>query len=664
MAQASGSSEGPSSSRGRTAWQFGPAKLDVALGRLQVGSHFTDLDHSTHGILLCLLRSANQVVLKDTLLEAGWPGRVTTESSLTKAIHRLRAALNDTDGSQIRTVHGYGYQLMLPARCIEVVDDVDETVPAAAPPPTLAEPGRAPLRALALVGLCLLVAVTAAWGWRATHPAPRLAAAMPVAESSVPMAKPSLAVMPFQDVGADKNQQYLGDGMAEEVISLLSKMTTVRVASRRASFRLRDEALSTPEIARRLDVEMILQGSVRRDGDKLWVQAKLVRGADGSTLWTEDFDRKLDDIFVVQREIAVDVLDRLRIQLIGAVPPPRSMNPHAYPLVLEADELANKNTVEGNAAAVALYKKAIALSPREAWAWQGLGRVYSNQANFGEIPRAEGTRLAKMALHRALSIDPDYGFTYANLASVAFTLENDRRTAAKYYEIAMAKSPGEQGIVTSVAVFLQSFGRMDDAIRLHRFALQRDPDSAVILGDLGVDYYFVRKWPEAIDYSRRALSRSPDYVGAHAIIATSMLLSGGDPDEALEEMRAEQNEIFRMSGLPLAFDALDRKVEADAALEQFLRKHGDTQPILVAAIHAERHDVDLAFEWLEKALLANDSYLSYVPIEPLLRNLHDDPRWTPFLRRAGLTPEQLADVQLRVTLPSPTPDMVASQPPK
>jgi tetratricopeptide (TPR) repeat protein len=401
---------------------------------------------------------------------------------------------------------------------------------------------------------------------------------------------------------------------------------------------------------------------VRRDGDKLWVQAKLVRGSDGSTVWTEDFDRKLDDIFVVQRDIAVDALDRLRIHLVGAVPAPRSMNPHAYPLVLQADELANKNSTDGNVAAVALYKEAIALSPREAWAWQGLGRVYANQANYGEIPRAEGIRLAKTALHRALSIDPDYAFSYSTLAYVAFALENDRRTAAKYYEIAMTKSPGEQGIISNVAVFLQSFGRMDDAIRLHQFALQRDPDSAVILGDLGVDHYFVGKWDKAIEYSRRALARSPDYDGAHAIIGTSMLLSGADANEALEELRAEQNEIFRMSALPLAFDALHRKVEADAALEQFTHKYGDSQPILVAGVHAERHEADLAFEWLEKALLANDGYLSYVPIEPLLRNLHDDPRWTPFLRRAGVTPEQLADVQLQVTLPSPTPEMVATQP--
>ena len=294
-------------------------------------------------------------------------------------------------------------------------------------------------------------------------------------------------------------------------------------------------------------------------------------------------------------------------------------------------------------------------------AWQGLGRVYSNQAGFGEIPRAEGMRLAKMALHRALSIDPDYAFSYANLATIA-SQENDRRAAAKYFEIAMAKSPGEQGIVTSVAVFLQGVGRLDDAIRLHHFALQRDPGSAIILGDLGVDYYFAGKFPEAIDYSRRSLALSPDYVGAHTIIGTSMLLSGGDAGEALEEIRAEQNEIFRMSALPLAFDALDRKSEADAAFEQFLAKHGESQPVLVAGIHAERHDADRAFEWLEKALVANDSYLPYVPIEPLMRNLHDDPRWTPFLRRAGLTPEQLATIQLRVTLPSPTPETVAASP--
>jgi hypothetical protein len=117
-----------------------------------------------------------------------------------------------------------------------------------------------------------------------------------------------------------------------------------------------------------------------------------------------------------------------------------------------------------------------------------------------------------------------------------------------------------------------------------------------------------------------------------------------------------------MSALPLAFDALDRKSEADAAFEQFLAKHGESQPVLVAGIHAERHDADRAFEWLEKALVANDSYLPYVPIEPLMRNLHDDPRWTPFLRRAGLTPEQLATIQLRVTLPSPTPETVAASP--
>ena len=645
--------EVPSSDGRRSVWKFGQAVLDESVGRLSAGDLTTMLDHSTHGILLCLLRNSTQVVLKDALFEAGWPGRVTSDSSLTKAIHRLRLALGDPEGELIRTVHGYGYQLAVSAvRESEPNGEPGNGNPVA---PAKTAPRRTAMYVVAAVAL-ILVAGAASWDRIRNAFAPSAAAvpetptAATAAYTPPAAAAITLAVLPFEDKSDAKDQEFLSDGLSEELIHMLSKVSGMQVAKRSKSFELRNSKLSVPDRAKKLGVEMLLQGSLRRDGDQLHVAVQLVR-ADGSQLWAETYERRMDDILEVEREIATTVADRLRLKLFGLIPAPRIMSPQAYPLILEADVYANENTAVGNARAVSLYEKALEVAPREPWAWSGLGRVYANQAYFGQAPRAEASRKAKTALHRSLALDPHDAIAIAQLAWVYSNLDNDPRAAAEYYQMALAKAPGEQAVVGNVAIFLQTLGRMDEAIELARFYVRRVPNSATAHGELGVDYYFVGRWEEAIASSRTALKLSPGYTGAHAIIGTSLLLGGGDKSVALEEIRAESDEIYRMSSLPLAYHALGRRTEADAALAQFTKDHASDSPMLVAAIHAYRDEPDQAFAWLDKAIATSDPYVQYALVEPLYRSLHEDPRWNTFLRKAGKAPEQLAAIRFKVILP-------------
>jgi TolB-like protein/class 3 adenylate cyclase len=463
----------------------------------------------------------------------------------------------------------------------------------------------------------------------------------------------SIAVLPFVDMSQAKDEEYFSDGISEELLNLLAKVPQLQVAARTSSFSFKGKPIEIPEIARQLHVADVLEGSVRKSGDQVRITAQLIRAAEGYHLWSETYDRKLDDIFKIQDEIAGEVVKQLKVTLLGAAPTARQTDPKAYALYLQAVQVGRQRSPEAFTQSDALLKQVLEIDPRYAPAWDELARNFRNKASVGLVPNSEGYARAREAYEKALAIDPNYAPGHAGLGYVAMA-NNDFVSAAKQFERALALDPSNLDVLRDSAFFLQSLGRIQEALAVKEAVVRRDPVNVRSLNNLGDSQRFTGQFDAAIATFRSVLSLSPDYGGAHYGICEAMLLKG-DAAAALAETEQEKSEVWRLIGLPMAYHALGRKTESDAALATLIAKFEKDAPYNIAYVHAFRGEGDKAFEWLDKAVQYQDPGLSEIVVENLFDNIHSDPRWLPFLRKLGRAPEQLANIQFKVTLPPASP---------
>jgi TolB-like protein/Tfp pilus assembly protein PilF len=446
-----------------------------------------------------------------------------------------------------------------------------------------------------------------------------------------------------------KDQEYFSEGISEELLNLLSKVPELQVAARTSSFSFKGKQIEIPEIARKLHVANVLEGSVRKSGDQLRITAKLIRAAEGYHLWSETYDRKLDDIFKIQDEIAGEVVKQLKMTLLGAKPTVRQTDPKAYTLYLQAVQLGRLGTPEACTQSDALLKQVLEIDPRYAPAWHGLASNFIDKANAGLLPNSEGYARAREEEEKALSIDPNYAPAHAGLGRIAM-VNNDFVSAGKHFERALALDPSDLSVLGNSAVFLRSLGRLQEALALSEAIVRRDPVNVTALGNLGIAQHGTKQFDAAIASFRSVLSLNPGSGGQHSWMCEAMLLKGDAPG-ALAEIEQEKSEVWRLIGLPMAYHALGRKTESDAALATLIAKDEKWGPYNIAYIYAFRGEADKAFEWLDKAVQYQDPGLSQIVGENLFDNIHSDPRWLPFLRKIGRAPEQLAKIQFKVTLP-------------
>jgi TolB-like protein/lipoprotein NlpI len=459
----------------------------------------------------------------------------------------------------------------------------------------------------------------------------------------------SIAVLPFENLSEDKENAFFADGIQEELLNLLSKVPQLQVAARTSSFSFKGKPIEIPEIARKLHVANVLEGSVRKSGDQLRITAKLIRAAEGYHLWSETYDRKLDDIFKIQDEIAGEVVKELKVTLLGAVPTVRQTDPKAYTLYLQARQLGRQNTPEAFAQSDALYRQVLYIDPRYAPAWHELARNFLNKTNLGLLPNSEGLARAREANEKALAIDPNYALAHSGLGRSAMR-SNDFVSAAEHFERALTLDPSDLRVLNDVGTFLQSLGRLQEALALKEVLVRRDPVNLSALYNLGNVQLYSRQFDAAIATNRSVLSLSPGYGGAYFQICVAMLLKGDAP-AALAEIEQEKSEVWRLIGLPMAYHALGHKADADAALNALPAKYEKDWAYNIAYVYAFRGEADRAFEWLDKAGQYQDPGLADIIVENLFDKIHSDPRWLPFLRKIGRAPEQLAKIQFKVTLP-------------
>jgi TolB-like protein/Flp pilus assembly protein TadD len=460
----------------------------------------------------------------------------------------------------------------------------------------------------------------------------------------------SIAVLPFADLSQKQDQGYMSDGLAEELLNLLAKVPRLRVIARTSSFSFKGKAADVATIARALGVDHVLQGSVRRSGNRIRVSAQLIRAQDSSQLWSETYDRTVDDVFAVQDEIAAAVVAQLKIKLMGAPPQAQKTDPQAYALFLQARQAGRLGTAEGLARAVSLYLESLAIDPAYAPDWVGLSSSYANQANGGLRPMDEGFRLAREAVDKALAIDPGFARAHAQLGYIAMSHDGDLVSAARHLERALSLAPDDLGSILNAARLAQSLGRMDQAIAFDQYVATRDPVNARAHYNLGADYFYAGRSNDAIASWRTTLALSPDFIGAWYNIGTAQL-AARQPEAALDSMRKEPSDVWRRIGLPMAYYALGKRAEADAALAALTAADAGDSAYNIAYVHAMRGETDQAFAWLDRAIANHDSGLPDLVFEREFANLHADPRWPILLRKLGKSPEQLSAVRFEVTLP-------------
>ena len=459
----------------------------------------------------------------------------------------------------------------------------------------------------------------------------------------------SIAVLPFVNMSDDAGNEYFSDGISEELLNLLAKIPELRVISRSSAFSFKGKDMKVADVARELNVAHILEGSVRKAGNQVRITVQLIEARSDTHLWSETYDRMLDDIFAIQDEIAAAVVAQLKVTLLGAAPVVRETDPQAYALYLQGRHLRRQMTAEGNEQAQALLQQALAIDPGFAAAWEELGSVYFNQVPINQRPIDEGYTLAREATNKALAIDPDYAMAHASLGSIAMIYDNDLAATARHFERALQLEPANTVIIISAAHLTASLGRPDEALALIEFAVSRDPVNPIGHFILGSYYIRAGRWDEAIASFRTALTLSPGSNMAQYQIGIALLLKG-EPQAALEVMQLEADVLDRMFGLPMVYHALGKKDESDAALAALIEQDERDAAYGIACVLAYRGEADSAFEWLDRAVEYRNPALSGILDEPLFANIHDDPRWQPFLESIGKSPEQLAAIEFEVTL--------------
>jgi serine/threonine protein kinase/Tfp pilus assembly protein PilF len=448
---------------------------------------------------------------------------------------------------------------------------------------------------------------------------------------------PSIAVLPFVNMSPDKNQEYFSDGMAEELLNDLAHIRGLRVVARTSSFQFKGKNEDLRTIGKKLNVRTILEGSVRKEGNRVRVTAQLVNAEDGFHLWSQTYDRELNDILTVQAEISHAVADALKVTLLGEnnIPPSRSKNVDAYNAYLQGRYFSERRTKEDLEKAIAYYEQAISLDPTYALAWTGLSHVNTTLVGAGYTTVEEGFKKSRDSVTKAIQMEGNLAEAHAELAFIQTYHDWDWITAQKSYQRALELEPGNASVVRGSAMLAACLGRFDEAISLDRRAVLLDPLSIPAHFYLGFHLYYDNQMAQAIEAVRKALELNSEFPRAHMLLGRISLAQAYLP-QAITEMERETDPTWRQHGLALAYYANDQKTEANAIFQKFVKENQADWAFQIAQVFAFRNEKDQAFEWLERAYAQRDGGLAQMKGDPLLKNLQSDPRYSTFLKKLRL----------------------------
>ncbi len=462
---------------------------------------------------------------------------------------------------------------------------------------------------------------------------------------------PSIAVLPFVNRSRGEEDEYFSDGLADELLNVLTKIRGLRVAARASSFQFKGKNEDLAVIGERLNVATLLDGSVRKAGSRVRISVQLVKAADRVQLWSETYDRSLDDIFAVQDDIAQSVVKELRATLLGTTPDSDASGraraevavaakghgqiPEAHRLYLQGKYYLDRMNQADVDKGVGYLEQAIALDPSHAAAWAELARAHTMSGGFGWAPVSEGYGKAREAVKRALELEPDLAEGYVRLSGIQRMYDWDWAGAEKSIRRALELAPASAVALTSAGILTHMLCRFDEAEDFFRRALEQDPLNAGTYASLSLLLRSQGRLPEAEEAYRKALELAPQRVGGRNTLGI-ILAEQGKLAEALSMIEEERAEWARLTGLVYVQNLAGRHDASDAALRDLEERHGTTSGFQIAAVRSGRGEVDAAFEWLERAHADRDSGLPLVKAEPVFRSLYGDPRWPAFLRKIGL----------------------------
>ncbi len=501
-------------------------------------------------------------------------------------------------------------------------------------------------------------ALMMSWTYVATADGPRLESdgpSEPVAireivtrptESMVtlPAATPnpaSIAVLPLVNMSSDKEQDYFSDGLSEELLNLLAQVPGLHVAGRTSSFSFKDKHATIAEIGSALNVATVLEGSVRKSGERIRITAQLIKSQDGYHLWSQTYDRELTDIFAVQDEIAGAVVAALKLKLLPAQQPSHSRHhvpsPAAHNHFLLGRQFLNRATADGFKRAVVAYNKAVALEPDYAAALAGLAlaEAYASDDTESDEAMLHGRQRAGESAERAVELDPTLGEAYTARAVLRFVFDQDWSGGDADFSQALIFNPGDVMTHWQRSRLLAALGRLPEALDAARVATDLDPLSAqaweilaryqIALGDL----------TSARQSLQHALDIAPEHGRAPVGMGMICLLET-TPSAALDWYGRTENSTFRLLGEAMAFHDLGDAQHSHDSLQALIDADAHHAAYQVASVFAWRGENEAAFEWLQRAFEQRDAGLQYLKYDPALRGLRHDTRYAQLLERLHL----------------------------
>ena len=460
----------------------------------------------------------------------------------------------------------------------------------------------------------------------------------------------SIAVLPFVDMSPKSDQEYFSDGISEELLNLLAKIPELRVISRSSAFSYKGKDINIVDIARELNVAHILEGSVRKAGNQIRITAQLIDARTDTHLWSETYDRSLNNIFAVQDEISAMVVEQLKLKLLGEAPKSLETDPAAYSLFLRARYLRRQNSENSLSQSIDLLQQVLEIDPNYLPALDDLISSVMNQSQTEGFSFDEGYERARELTLNGMDIDPDFGRLYIQLGWIKMFKDGDLQAAAGLYQRGLELDPNNITTIGDTGTLLYQLNRLEDAIAFYKFSNIRDPVHPVGQANLGTALLDAGRYDEALENFLKTIELSPDYDYIHYLLAMAFL-GTGEHEAALAELQKEPLEVARLAGLAMVYHAQGRGQKSNQKLEELMAVNSEENEFSTAEVLAYRGDIDAAFKWIDIAIKNENWRVSGLHTSILFENLHSDPRWSKIMNELGHSPAQLAAIEFEAVLP-------------
>ncbi len=579
--------------------RFGSFEADLAEGRLTKAGVRIRLQEQPFQILVLLLERSGQLVTREEIREKLWSNHTFVEfdDALNTAVRKLRAELCDSADNPrfLETVPRRGYRFVAPVSSF--VEGAQTQT-------------------------------------------------MQEQKSASELPDPSIVVLPFANLSSDAEGEFFADGITEEITNALAQVEALRVVARTSASSFKNKQVDLRTIATTLNVNTILEGSVRMSGNRVRIVAQLISAGDGYHIWSERYDRELQDVFDVQDEIARTIANRLKATLGTGVQAPLvkigTKNLEAYQFYLKGRFHWNKRTAEGLCKAIDYLQEAIAKDPDYAVAYAGLADAY-NIASFRNVfaPLAAMPK-AKQAAERALALDSRLAEAHVSLAYANFTFDRDWPAAESHFVQALALNRAYVLGHAFYPLYLSSCGRCDESISLAKRALDLDPAAPAVSHVLSVQLYLARRFDDAIAQCQQTLEMDPNYEPAYAVVGQTHATNGRYQDAIApleKHMELTRSSPLARALLGYTYARAGQTTAARKVIEDFVpnAENAFVPAICFALVYTGLGDNDQAFAWLEKTGTERSNRLAYIKVEPLWDPLRSDSRFPDFLERMGLS---------------------------